>query len=144
MEMEDEMDEDGVQVLLCDEGPGGGGMAYYLGPAFKGGTGSSMGSDAQAGAIVLVGDNMAWQRPNSRAEILAQDESVEDILARLEIAMDQAEMAETPWRQLGANMQDYFNFDLDEKQFKEYLMKQCRLRLEARQRRKILVNSHSL
>merc|ERR1740129_2586089 len=69
----------------------------------------------------------AWERP----------ESVGGVLQQIAFLMDNSEMAETPWRMTGANLQDYFNFNLDEKSLKEALLRQVRLRLEARKRRKL-------
>eukprot|EP00928_Gymnodinium_smaydae_P099540 TRINITY_DN9531_c1_g1_i1.p1 TRINITY_DN9531_c1_g1~~TRINITY_DN9531_c1_g1_i1.p1 ORF type:complete len:239 (-),score=77.97 TRINITY_DN9531_c1_g1_i1:343-1059(-) len=144
---ESSSDDDRVQVVLCDDGASGGGMDYYLGR--RGGRGAAVngagGHDsANNGALVPLGAPGALapaerlrKAPTSKAELVQQDESVEAVLAGLTFQMDVAEMADTQWRQLGANQADYFNFDLDEKRFKEYFMRQVKIRLEARQRRKI-------
>ena len=58
-------------------------------------------------------------------------------MSHIEFVMDSAEMIDTPWRVMGANLQDFFNFDLDERQFKEYVTRHVRGRLEANRRKKI-------
>mmetsp|Transcript_107559 Transcript_107559/g.332200 ORF Transcript_107559/g.332200 Transcript_107559/m.332200 type:complete len:193 (-) Transcript_107559:8-586(-) len=131
-------EDDNVHVLLCDQGPRGGTMSYYLSkqwerPALV--DGDVLVDDAHAGAIVPVDSTLAIA--GNRAEIISQDEGVEATLGKIQFQMDAGELADTPWRQAGANLQDHFNFGLDEKQWKEYLLKQIRIRLEARQRRKI-------
>lgn len=145
MRVSDGEDDDGdaVQVLLCDQKPGSGGMNYYLNREWEWpatadpNVSSTMPDDLGEGERSL-------QRQTSVAEIVEQDEGVEEILSRIQFNVDHAEMAETPWRQPGTNLQDYFNFNLDEKTFKENLLKQVRIRLEARQRRKIgVVNGHT-
>eukprot|EP00405_Crypthecodinium_cohnii_P009929 CAMPEP_0206429918 /NCGR_PEP_ID=MMETSP0324_2-20121206/6516_1 /ASSEMBLY_ACC=CAM_ASM_000836 /TAXON_ID=2866 /ORGANISM="Crypthecodinium cohnii, Strain Seligo" /LENGTH=263 /DNA_ID=CAMNT_0053895669 /DNA_START=81 /DNA_END=872 /DNA_ORIENTATION=+ len=59
------------------------------------------------------------------------DEEMEAVLSQIEFHMDFSQMADTPWRQVGGSLQDHFNFDLDERSLKEYLLKQVRIRLEA-------------
>eukprot|EP00747_Dinoflagellata_sp_TGD_P163725 gnl/TRDRNA2_/TRDRNA2_182720_c0_seq1.p1 gnl/TRDRNA2_/TRDRNA2_182720_c0~~gnl/TRDRNA2_/TRDRNA2_182720_c0_seq1.p1 ORF type:complete len:197 (+),score=61.95 gnl/TRDRNA2_/TRDRNA2_182720_c0_seq1:30-593(+) len=130
-------DEDGVRVLLCDEGPGGGGMGYYLGSKFH-----QPAVDAAAKAPQDEASRaLAIERQSSTAEVVAQDENIEHIMSQFQFVMDDAEPADTPWRQMTANLQDYFNYNLDERSFKELITKQIRMRLEARQRRKLGVSS---
>mmetsp|Transcript_17058 Transcript_17058/g.33333 ORF Transcript_17058/g.33333 Transcript_17058/m.33333 type:complete len:167 (+) Transcript_17058:72-572(+) len=134
-------DEDQVNIVLCEPGPHSGTMRYYLNrewdrPAV--GDGEVLGDDARTGAIVPVdGSSGALARLDSRAEVIEKDENVEVVLEKIQFQMDIQEMADTPWRQPGANQQEHFNFDFDEKQWKNYLLRQIRMRLEARQRRKI-------
>mmetsp|Transcript_100264 Transcript_100264/g.164808 ORF Transcript_100264/g.164808 Transcript_100264/m.164808 type:complete len:207 (+) Transcript_100264:121-741(+) len=152
---DEEMEE--VRIVLCDAaGPGGrgyesGNMAFYLQRQWdRSRQGSQASGNLQAGDIVpfqpgsAEASTISLARQSSTAEIIAQDDSVESVMSRVEFGMDNCEMADTPWRVPGANLQEYFNFNQDEKQFKDYVMKQVRMRLEARKRVKIdVANGHS-
>eukprot|EP00929_Paragymnodinium_shiwhaense_P095742 TRINITY_DN5701_c0_g1_i4.p1 TRINITY_DN5701_c0_g1~~TRINITY_DN5701_c0_g1_i4.p1 ORF type:complete len:237 (+),score=64.10 TRINITY_DN5701_c0_g1_i4:72-713(+) len=130
-DVEDSEDE-GCQLVVChDKGAKAGGMAYYLG---VNGTSSTAKADAEKTPEEL-------KRLESTAEIVTQEESVESIMKQLQFRMEADEMADTQWRMPGANLQDFFNFNLEEKSFKDWVLKQVRMRLEARQRRKIGLSS---
>mmetsp|Transcript_124678 Transcript_124678/g.399432 ORF Transcript_124678/g.399432 Transcript_124678/m.399432 type:complete len:221 (-) Transcript_124678:106-768(-) len=131
--VESDEDDDKVEVLLCDEGATAGSMDYYLGqrwnyPALTDGSAP----DAMSGAIVPLGAAGAGalaRRVDEQGEPI--DEEVDSVLSKIEFHMDFAEMADTPWRQFGANLQDHFNFGVDERAWKDYLLRQVRIRLEA-------------
>merc|ERR1712224_62807 len=124
----DDEDED-VHVVLNDHDTKRRcGIAFYLGIEKP----DDLGAD---GARQDTPEEI--RRQQSTADIVAIDEGTESVLQQIRFQMDVAEMADTTWRQTGANQQDYFNFGMEEKQFKEFIMKQIRTRLEARQRRKI-------
>eukprot|EP00933_Yihiella_yeosuensis_P044218 TRINITY_DN39324_c0_g1_i1.p1 TRINITY_DN39324_c0_g1~~TRINITY_DN39324_c0_g1_i1.p1 ORF type:complete len:209 (-),score=43.20 TRINITY_DN39324_c0_g1_i1:65-691(-) len=136
-------DEDDVRIVLCNDGPKSGGMKYYLGRMWE------KPAHAQSGALTLIDDSAGGDQASSstalalvrdnQAEVVEKDEGTEEIMAKLRFHMDEAELADTLWRKLGANLSDYFNFELDEASFKALILKQCRIRLEARQRQKISV-----
>merc|ERR1711957_1023831 len=117
-------------VLLCDESDAGN-IAYYLGLK----RGDSMAQLANGGPA--QGDAATLVRHASIAEVVTQDDDIEAIMSRITFQMDGAELADTTWRQSTANIQDYFNFGLDERTLKDLVRKQIKLRLDARQRRKI-------
>merc|ERR1719433_1977900 len=71
-------EDDNVHVVLCDQGPKGGTMSYYLSkhwerPALA--DGDALADDPHAGAIVPVESALACL--GSRAEIITQDEDIE-------------------------------------------------------------------
>mmetsp|Transcript_49784 Transcript_49784/g.131598 ORF Transcript_49784/g.131598 Transcript_49784/m.131598 type:complete len:187 (-) Transcript_49784:119-679(-) len=134
VEASDEEDEQ-VSVVLCDQGPKGGGMNYYLKKGWERPSAPDGEFLSAEGTLVPA----AGAAAPSRAEIVEQDEDVETILEKIVFQMDQGELADTPWRQLSGNLQDHFNFDIDESQWKVYVLRQIRVRLEARQRQKIAV-----
>lgn len=136
-EIEADEDEEEVSIILCDQGPSGGSMSYYLNRGWQRPSGLS-----GRGALLPAHETsstaeLAHAPPDNRAEVVEQDEGIEETLARIEFHMDGAELAETPWRMRGADLQDFFNFGLDERSWKDYVLRQVRIRLEARQRRKI-------
>merc|ERR1719263_725076 len=118
-------------------------MDYYLGGQSRrpDGLGLVTIADVRAGGGAAGGSaatpSAELVRRSSVADLVPQDEGTEATIAQLSFLMDSAEMAETPWRQPGASLMDYFNFDLDEKRFREYFIRQVKYRLDARQRRKI-------
>mmetsp|Transcript_132201 Transcript_132201/g.329680 ORF Transcript_132201/g.329680 Transcript_132201/m.329680 type:complete len:211 (-) Transcript_132201:107-739(-) len=131
-------EDDHVQVVLCDPGPNSGRMAYYLErkwekrPALTDAeVGGATVLDSQTGAIVPLDGGMSSSSLSLRPSGGDGVEDVEATLSRIEFHMDFGEMADTPWRQVGANLQDHFNFDLDERGWKDYLLRQVRIRLEA-------------
>eukprot|EP00931_Biecheleriopsis_adriatica_P081101 TRINITY_DN54456_c0_g1_i1.p1 TRINITY_DN54456_c0_g1~~TRINITY_DN54456_c0_g1_i1.p1 ORF type:complete len:211 (-),score=59.65 TRINITY_DN54456_c0_g1_i1:49-681(-) len=137
-------DEDDVRVVLCDQGPRSGSMSYYLGKQWEqpathdGGTLALLPQAGDEGGEVAAGAALALvTAPDNQAELVEKDESVEETLAKISFQMDQAELADTPWRRMGANLSDHFNFGLSEQEFKDLVKRQVRIRLEARQRRKI-------
>mmetsp|Transcript_29394 Transcript_29394/g.80341 ORF Transcript_29394/g.80341 Transcript_29394/m.80341 type:complete len:208 (-) Transcript_29394:99-722(-) len=134
---EDSEQEDCVRVLLCDQqGPSSGGIAYYLGREWdRGNAGTAAGAIVPSSGEAQTTDSL--RRQHSTAEVVAKDEDIEAILSQILFLMDTQEMADTSWRQLGANLQDYFNFDLSEREFKDIVRKQVQIRLEAMRRRKI-------
>ncbi|CAK0903224.1 unnamed protein product [Prorocentrum cordatum] len=146
-EQQSEDEGGGVTFVLADPGPRGGLMGYYLGKRWEGrgamqdadlapeldgptGTLASAGSPAVASSLVRVG---------SRADTVVVEEGTEAILSKIRFVMDTAEMADTPWRMPGANLADHFNFGLSEASLKEYVLKQIRMRLDARERQKIAI-----
>ncbi|CAE7534699.1 Fip1l1 [Symbiodinium pilosum] len=130
-------EEDNVRVVLCESGPRSGGMAYYLGRQWERGAVHGEGTldgepdAAQAAALAVVA-------PDNQAELVEQDEDLESTMAKISFQMDEAELADTPWRRAGTNLSDYFNFGMSEDEFKAYVMRRgVRVRLEAKGRRKI-------
>eukprot|EP00746_Dinoflagellata_sp_MGD_P002545 gnl/MRDRNA2_/MRDRNA2_104970_c0_seq1.p1 gnl/MRDRNA2_/MRDRNA2_104970_c0~~gnl/MRDRNA2_/MRDRNA2_104970_c0_seq1.p1 ORF type:complete len:169 (+),score=49.17 gnl/MRDRNA2_/MRDRNA2_104970_c0_seq1:83-589(+) len=126
--------DDDANILLCEQGPGGGNMDYYLGTDRPGKRKAEDNTEELALAVVKE-TSTELQRSGSVAETVAPDESVESILSQIEFTMDVSE--EKPWRQTGANLQDYFNFNMDEQSWKNFLLRQVKLRLEAKHRKKI-------
>ncbi|CAE7237917.1 FIP1 [Symbiodinium sp. CCMP2592] len=90
--------------------------------------------DADAGQTAAL----ALVAPENQAELVEQDEDLETTVAKISFQMDEAELADTPWRRAGTNLSDFFNFGMSEDEFKEYVMRRgVRVRLEAKGRRKI-------
>lgn len=143
--LQEDEEDDHVQVVLCDQGPRGGGMAYYLERRWEvrqaiGDLLADPGLDAQTGAIVPLEAGGGALVPLAGPAAGAGPEPEEDVeatLAKIQFQMDFQEMADTPWRQVGANLQEHFNFDLDERGWKEYILRQIRIRLEARRRQRM-------
>eukprot|EP00930_Biecheleria_cincta_P007961 TRINITY_DN109295_c0_g1_i1.p1 TRINITY_DN109295_c0_g1~~TRINITY_DN109295_c0_g1_i1.p1 ORF type:complete len:216 (-),score=60.46 TRINITY_DN109295_c0_g1_i1:25-672(-) len=150
-------EEDGVRIVLCDHGARSGGMNYYLGrhwehPGLAAASGGPLalapqgGTDAGADGGTDSGNTaLALVLPDNQAELVEPDEGVDETCSKILFQMDEAELADTPWRRMGANLSDHFNFGLSEQEFKDFVMRQVRIRLEARQRRKIgVADSHAL
>ncbi|CAK0877012.1 unnamed protein product [Prorocentrum cordatum] len=146
-EQQSDDEGDDVTFVLADPGPRGGLMGYYLGkrwegrgavqggdlaPELDGGAGAGAPACSPAGACSLV-------RVGSRADTVVVAEGTEAILSKIRFVMDTAEMGDTPWRMPGANLADHFNFGLSEASLKDYVLKQIRMRLDARERQKIAI-----
>ena len=122
-EQPDASDEEDVRVVLCEGGPKSGGMSYYL----------SRNWERQDGEPEENGENgLALVSP----EEPEPDEASDKTISKVSFHMDEAELADAPWRGPMSNQSDFFNFNLTEDEFKETVRRSIRLRFEARRRRK--------
>lgn len=119
-EQPDASDEEDIRVVLCEGGPKSGGMSYYLSRHWERHDGE------EENGLALV----------SPKEPEPQDEATENKMSKVTFHMDEAELADAPWRGPMANQSDFFNFGLTEGEFKEYVMKSIRLRFEAASRKR--------